>query len=471
MQADYTNRIQGIIDLALNGGIRSVPLRDPSRFKTPFSDDRHRRQFFAACHRAFEKAQNQMVLLLGELGDEAGEEKKLRIELVIRKIADAIAFQMVQTQTHVMRRLCIHSKAPDIDASTLKKALEDANKFNAESRQTFALLADLTTFVHIADILRVDVRGTPKISFIELKSGKVNDVLLAALESYKPDPAVLEQIAKSPEIKDSHRKQALRMMKQRIRVQQAEEVIVKEEGIDPGLGVPIRIGGPMIMNQPYDPVLNGVCDEARKTGHGAATVDSCLHIGAGYDIDELKARKRAFESLNYALTVAAQDKPEGFGIVQQEVLAAVGSERDDNFKIIDLFANNLHSIATRPFLFWEIKRPHLIDLISGNIRLLAVFDLQKFFWLARREGIKVQFASRRETEEAKAKIQSLNILTFGHRAITYPYGEITAFFTTGLFGRIINEQMRPLQLIREMLNPDPKEVADFLSWAKSKGGF
>jgi hypothetical protein len=121
-------------------------------------------------------------------------------------------------------------------------------------------------------------------------------------------------------------------------------------------------------------------------------------------------------------------------------------------------------------LFWGIKRPHLVDLISGNIRLIAVFDLQKFFWLARREGANVQFASRRETEEAKVKFQSINVLPFGHRAITYPYGEMMAFFTTGLFGRIINEQMRPLQLIREMLIPKPDEVADFISWAKRKGG-
>jgi hypothetical protein len=191
MQAKFTNRIQSIIDMALNGGVRSVPLRNPSQFKTPFTDESHRRRFFAACHRAFEKAQNQMILLLEELRDESDEDEKARIELIIRKIADAIAVQMVQTQTHVMRRFCIHNTAPDIDFETLKKAQAEANRLNAESRQTFALLADLTTFIHIADILHVDVRGTPKLSLIELKSGKVNDVLLSALESYVPDPTAL----------------------------------------------------------------------------------------------------------------------------------------------------------------------------------------------------------------------------------------------------------------------------------------
>lgn len=78
----------------------------------------------------------------------------------------------------------------------------------------------------------------------------------------------------------------------------------------------------------------------------------------------------------------------------------------------------------------------------------------------------MQFASRRETEKFKAKFGSLNVLTFGHRGITYPFGEMTVYFTTGLLGRIINEQMRPLQLIREMLLPPPDKVAEFISWAK-----
>ena len=460
----YLQKIHGIVDMALNGGIRSVPLR--SNTSSPFSNERHRRQFFAACHRSFEKAQNQMILLLEELQDEPDQEQKARIELVIRKIADAIAVMMVQTHTHVMRRLCIHITAPAIDLETLKRAQLDANRLNAESRQTFALLADLTTFIHVADILRVDVRGTAKVSLIELKSGRVNDVLLSALENYKPEPAALERIAKDPEIQERHRKQAVRMMKQRIRIHQVEEVLEKDEGIDPGLGVPIKIGGPMITNRPFDKFLDEVCDTAKISGHGGGTVDMCLHIGAGYDPDPKKARTRAYDSVNHVLMKAAKDRPTGFEAIQTEVVEAVGKDRDANYKINDVFANNLHSLATRPFLFWGMKRVHIHDLISGNLRLISVFDLQKFMWLAQQEGAKLQFASRRETEEAKVKFQSINVLPFGHRAITYSYGEMKAFFTTGLFSRIINEQMRPLQLIREMLIPSPEEIAELVLLAK-----
>lgn len=170
--------------------------------------------------------------------------------------------------------------------------------------------------------------------------------------------------------------------------------------------------------------------------------------------------------MNHVIAVESQKRPDGFAAIQQEVVDAVGGERDDNFRLIDLFANNLYSIATRPFLLWEIKQSHLLDIISGNTRLIAVFDLQKFFWLARQEGANLGFTSRREAEQLKKDFGTINVMTWGHRAVTYPYGDATKYFTTGLFGRIINELMRPLQLIREMLLPSPEKVSEFKAWAK-----
>jgi hypothetical protein len=457
-------------EMATSGGARSVPLRPSAPGESPFTDDRHRRRFVAACHRAFERAQDQIVVLLDGLAGEVDADERERSELVIRKIADCIAVQMLQYQTHIMRRFCIHERAPRLDMKTIKAALQEANRLNGESRQTFALLADLTTFIHVADILRLDGRDAGKVSLIELKSGKVNEVLLSALESYEPEPEAVKRIASDPAIQEGHRKQAIRMMNQRIRLHQAEEFFEKDEGIDPGVGVPIQLGGPMIYTRPFDAMIGQLCESARKTGFGAGSVDWCVHVGAGYGPSPEEATNRAFASLNHAIAAAAQKQPDGFAAVRDEVLAAVGGERDDNLKLIDLFANNLHSIATRPFLVWDVSRSHLADLISGNVRVLAVFDLQKFVWLARQEGARVAFASRRESEEMKAKLGAINILTWGHRAMTYPYGDATMFFTTGLFGRIINELMRPLQLVREMLVPSAEKVAEFQAWSKKNSG-
>lgn len=420
----------------------------------------------AACHRAFEKAQDRVVVMLDNLRSEVGEEERIRSELIIRKIADCIAVQMLQDQTHIMRRLCIHDRAPGLDMKTIRAALLEAKRLNMESRQTFALLADLTTFIHVADILRVDGRIERKLSLIELKSGRVNEVLLAALGNYKPDAESVSRIAGDPTIQERYKKQAVRMMKQKIRVHRAERFIVKDEGIDPRLGVPLLLSGPMIYTQPFDEFIAQLCASAAGSGHGAGTVDWCFHIGAGHAATREEATNRAFAALNHAVATAYQKQAEGFADVQGEVLAAVGEDTDDNFTLIDLFANNLHSIATRPFLLWGIGRSHLADLISGNTVLVAVFDLKWFVWLARREGVGVAFASRLESEEMKATFGAINIMTWGHKAITYPYGDAKMYFTSGLFSRIANDLMRPGQLIQEMLLPKPGQVSELESWVR-----
>jgi hypothetical protein len=350
MQPQLLTKICSTAEMAFSGGARSVLLRPPSDVESPFADERHRRRFIAACHRAFEKAQDGIVSLLEESQGEADVDDRERTELIIRKIADGIAVQMLQHQTHIMRRFCIHPRAPGIDIKTVKTALQEANRLNAESRQTFALLADLTTFIHVADILRVDMRQAAKVSLIELKSGKVNEILLSALEGYKPEPDALKRIASDPAIQDSYKKQAVRMMNQKIRMHRAEEFLEKDEGIDPKLGVPIQLSGPTIVTRHFDSFIGQLCETARGTGLGAGSVDWCVHIGAGYAPTPDEATRHALVSLNHAIAAAAQNQPDGFAAVQAEVLVAVGGERDDNFKRIDLFANNLHSIATSPFL-------------------------------------------------------------------------------------------------------------------------
>lgn len=281
MRPDLLKRIESTAVMALSGGIRNVPLRTVSPGGGgPFVDAKHRRQFMAACHRAFEKAQDQIVSLLVEL-KELDDQERERSELVIRKIADGIGVMMLQHQTHIMRRFCIHLRAPRLEIQTVKAALKEANRLNSESRQTFALVADLTTFIHVADLLRVDFRDTPKVELIELKSGKVNDVLMSALDNYAPDPEAVKHIATDAAIHADHKKQAVRMMNQRIRVHRAEQFFRKDEGIDPGLGVPIQLSGPMIVVRTFDAMIEQLCDQAGKSGFAAGSVDSCLHVGAG----------------------------------------------------------------------------------------------------------------------------------------------------------------------------------------------
>jgi hypothetical protein len=187
-------------------------------------------------------------------------------------------------------------------------------------------------------------------------------------------------------------------------------------------------------------------------------VNWCFHLGVGYSKDPEKAKWNAIVSVNHALKIENKKKPEGFDSIEKEVTENVGLERENNYILIDLVENNLHSIATRPFLLWEVTRPHVFDMISQNIRVLAVFDLRKFLWLARHEGVQIKFASRSETQKAKEFLGSLDIATWANRGLIYQYGETDVFLTTGLLSHIIHDLASPLQIIREMLVPKAAEV-------------
>ena len=183
---DFLESVKSVVGAALEYGVRYVPIT-PARDKSPFRDFRHQRDFFASCHRGYEKAQTRILELVRTLHSNPmlTDDEKLYRELIYRRVVDAIAFTILRTESHVARRLELHDVPPNLDFTTMTAAKREVDRLNDESRLTFALLADLTTFIHVADVLRVDFRsGVPSVHLVELKSGRVNNLLLSQLEMY-----------------------------------------------------------------------------------------------------------------------------------------------------------------------------------------------------------------------------------------------------------------------------------------------
>jgi hypothetical protein len=194
--------------MALESGVRARPIRTKSP-SDPFVDEKHQSEFFKACHHGFEKAQRRIVEMISDLRSDStldGGEKEFR-ELTLRKIIDGMAVLLLQNKSHLVRRFILHDEPPTTELDIIKEALAEASRLNSESRLTFALIADLTTFIHVCDILRMDFRDR-RVSLIELKSGRVNEILLSELERYTADNASLGAIDCDKRIDPKHRKQA-----------------------------------------------------------------------------------------------------------------------------------------------------------------------------------------------------------------------------------------------------------------------
>jgi hypothetical protein len=197
-------------------------------------------------------------------------------------VADGIAMTLLSDKAYMARRLALFDRPPPINLETLRKALPEARRLNEESRAAFALLTDLTTFIHVADIVRIDFRPfATRISFVELKSGRVNEMLLEELDRFEPTPEHIAAIDKDVRIDARHKAQAKRMLRQQMRVAQVRKVMDTDTGIDIKLHRPIQLTEKAVLTDYYDGFLSAVISEAEKSGIGAGTVSGTIHLGAG----------------------------------------------------------------------------------------------------------------------------------------------------------------------------------------------
>lgn len=70
-----------------------------------------------------------------------------------------------------------------------------------------------------------------RLSFIELKSGRVDEMLLDKLEGYEPKEESLKVVEKDPLIEERYRNQARRVLRQKIRIAQIDQTLRTMKGL------------------------------------------------------------------------------------------------------------------------------------------------------------------------------------------------------------------------------------------------
>jgi len=438
-------------DAAMAWGIRSMPLR-LDEGKPHFSSGAERRKFIAACHRGYDKAQQFVFSLLKSQDPNLDDDSRVFQQLVMRRVIDTIAFVLLRTDSHVRRRLVLHSEVQPLDVAGAGAALEVANELNSESRQTFAVVNDLTTFIHVGDILRIDFRdGSPIVSILELKSGKVNQLLTQKLDELEHQPDALDRIKNDATIPAGYRKQALRMQRQRIRMQHVQEVLETDQGTDIRLEVPIQLVGPTRVAEDYDEELAECCNRARETGYAAITIDGCLHVGVATDSETADAFVGAQAQAWHAAFM--HDTNAAAGLDEVRDLLSRTIEKSERFSPFPLLYRNLMGMSDRPFSTWRIGENNVDALVAGSLSAVVVFDLAGFMQLARSCGFKAELLTRAETQRHAPGRNTPP--TWSKRALALtPPGGTPSIVLGGILARMVSELQRPLQVI-EMLTPHP----------------
>ncbi len=387
---------------AFHYGINSVHLRsDPER---PFEDINHYKRFTAACHRGFEKAQRSVLEMLKEnaMNYSLAAYERRRRELLLRKVIDGIIFTMLKQMTYVTRRISLHDNPPNLDFAVIDKAKFVADRLNREDRLTFCALADLSTFVHICDLVHIDRRaGKDDFSFIELKEGRVNKIIAAQIEQYTPVPESLDQIKHDNEIAPGHRNQAKRMQKQRIRFQQTADVLRDDVGVDIKSGKPIRMNHTLINEVHYYKDFNASGEVALAKGIAAFTVNYCLHIGMGSGPDLRECVRRARLG---ALTGQFEVRNGADGDLKSfyERNERPGGLGPDAYRMINVVKSHLLAIPVNSLFCWSVSQDVIDAIVRDRLAVFCIFDLPAFMFVIRSAGLVPSLTSRAEAMKVAA---------------------------------------------------------------------
>lgn len=447
---------------AFHYGSDARPLRsDPNR---PFRDARHQREFLSACHRGFSKAQNSVFALLVENARDMSIDttERRRRELLLRKVIDGILFTMVRMQTWITRRVSLHDTPPALDYAVIGRALAKAEKLNSADRLKFTVVADLSTFVHVCDLVQAVPLERPSLKFMELKDGKVNEVLTEQLKAYPPVPESLDALRKDSALAPQHRKQAERMLRQRIRLEQAREILATDRGVDIKTNQPMRMNHDVIHEESYQrPLIEG-CERAIKDGVAAFRVNHCLHFGVSTNGVTVAARKvHAIRAALYGLQESVKDAPLELKSHYADMDKLCAGEFHP-FGMVDLVRSNLEAVPANSLFTWNLPASVLWPIVRNEMSVHCIFDLAAFIFVAERVGLKAALSSRKEAEKVFAVHGRHGAPVFGGRLIklTHPGEEGETLLLGGAMGRFINNIHSPLSFLagvkkhwKEMASP------------------
>ena len=441
---NFLKEYESILSMALQSGIKKTPILPNDSIS-----EKTLKQFVSACNRGYEKAQTRIIEFLIEMNKDKSilKNEKIFRELALRRIIDAIAFTALKTESHVARRFVLHDRITDLDLEAILKAKISADKMNRESRLTFSLLADLSTFIHVGDILRIDFRKSPaEVSIIELKTGKVNSLLLSQIENYQPTKKSLELLDKDPLIDKKYVPQAKRMLRQRIRIKQVQNFIKKGEGIDLSTGRKLKFFQDKVLTDTYEETLNKICSNAKQYGCSAASIQHCIHLGAGYSDNINKAEEEAKKAACYAAFKVIENPQNGLNKIRQELLSLLSE--GELLLGFNMLISNLYGQSDHPFLIWSIDKEHILSLIEKKLCIYSIFDLPSFICLGRTLGLKIGLCSKKETAKITKEIGSRYLLLWGNRGLQVVSSKGKILIGKGLLSHLINTLKTPIQFIQ-----------------------
>jgi len=443
-------------------------VRDLDELKSLLLNPSVFRMFIRGCHYGFDLAQRHVAFhvidLESRIRHAQDQLKKFRSahdrrteptlatlrvlrdrQVVFRRLMDSLLYTIVGAKTWVVRRFLQEYKIRRVDPENLKRTVEYASELNSQDRMSFNLVTDLTTVVQIGDLISIEfpAPGRAKWAIIELKQGKVNEILSGIIEEAGGSLSAVDRELIGATFGGHGLEQAQRMIRQRSRMAEVTKILTTDRGVDLGTNREIFLTPDYVELEDCFDAIESTYTSAKLRGAGGAAVDGCLRFvavssGVAQGLGQLGVA-HLFYHLDGKNRECRLPDPEKSSH-EVEALRSVPL-------FIDLVEHNTKSQLGCPLFVWR-NEAAVLDLLFGRIRLFAQFDLERFFELARREGIKMTWITGKEAEGIKGISRQIpgSPNAWGIRAVLED--GFTQDLFLGFVGRAIVDLTRPRELLR-----------------------
>jgi len=389
--------------------------------------------FYRAVHEGFLRAQQELIeLLLARQGSKDLDTRQE--EATFRKLADAIAWQILGKQLYLGRRLYREQSPPTLRESNLASVIAAAHDIQGTDLGKFALISDLTSFVQVGDLL-VSEPLDGRTTIVEVKTGKTNEKVLSFLveswtDSRSPDDLELFKATEGKKAAE----QAQRIARQMARLRHFSEIATTGKSDDPDTGYPVRIPEDVFYHDSYDAQMSTVIDKARTDDWAIQVIDGCLFVAA-YANKMRRASNHAFEAwLREA-------------------------EWRRGFPTSNLMNCMLSPLAF-PIFMRDLPVEQKFDLLFGRVIVNFGLHLDTFIELGNRLGVQMRWSSRKHAATTGSGYGSLQV---NNRVIVAERGEAEITVFDGIVTRIFFEGLATASAIR-MLSATLDEMIRQESW-------
>jgi len=334
---------------------------------------------------------------------------------VMRRMIDAIAWAMLKSEHSTVRRLSTKGGHTNFSAHNIKDALSTLEQYNQNDHQ-IAICCDLTTFIHVGDILVFDYE-TGETCFVELKSGNKNMALsnLAAF-AVESECKFFEQELKE-KLLEKDIKHFERLKKQAWVGKTVMDTINHEKGMDHNTGKGVRIYPTTHEPKSYGSRILKCYEQLNVEKTWAIdTIDECLHIGVYNKNDD------AFVGFNGWMDIIKCKSPI-YNIT-------------DSFRIP----------TSTPFASLNLPTELLKKVIAGEITIILCLDIRAFVDVANSMFPNfLTYADKKRT--AQADQENTESLKLEGQAIV---GTDDGIVGQGLADRMLFDLRSPKQVIKSL---------------------